>query len=65
MGEDSEAYQNKLSELLTESGFEDVDAAIEAGVSEWNIDFVTKYNCVMDFILDNAVITEETVTAEE
>lgn len=65
MGEDSEAYQNKLSELLTESGFEDVDAAIEAGVSEWNIDFVTKYNCVMDFILDHAVVTEETVTAEE
>lgn len=65
MGEDSETYQNKLSELLTESGFEDVDAALEAGVSEWNIDFVTKYNCVMDFILDNAVITEETVTADE
>lgn len=62
--EDSDTYQEKLSELLENSGYADVDTAIEDGVPEWNIRFVTKYHCVINFILDNAVITEETVTTE-
>ena len=59
---DSDVYQDKLSELLTESGYADEEAALEDGISEWNMDFVTKYNCVMDLIIDNAEITEEVVT---
>lgn len=41
---DSDVYQDKLSELLTESGYADEEAALEDGISEWNMDFVTKYN---------------------
>lgn len=62
---ESEAYKTKLDSLLKESGFDSKEAAIEGGVSEWNIDFVTKYNCVMDFIIENAKITETTDTAED
>lgn len=62
IGEDSDAYQTQLDELLTESGYENKEAAIEDGISEWNMDFVTKYNCVMKLIVDNATVTEEVVT---
>lgn len=58
MEEDSEAYQNQLAVVLEANGFESKDAAVELGVSEWTLDFVVKYNCVMNFIIDNAVITE-------
>lgn len=58
MGEDSDAYQERLQDVLAANGFESRDAAIEMGVSEWQLDFVVKYNCVMDYIVEHAVITE-------
>ena len=65
MTEDSETYQEQLKELLSESSYESKEDALADGIPEWNIDFVTKYNCVMNFIIDHAELTEETVTAEE
>lgn len=60
MNEDSDAYQEQMQTILEANGFEDRDAAIEMGVSEWQLDFVVKYNCVMSFIIDNADVTETT-----
>lgn len=65
MTEDSETYQEQLKELLSEASYESKEDALADGVPEWNMDFVTKYNCVMNFIIDHAELTEETVTAEE
>lgn len=56
--EDSEFYQEHMATVLEENGFESKEAAVEMGVSEWALDFVIKYDCVMNFILDHAVITE-------
>lgn len=58
MGEDSQIYQDTLEELLAMNGFTSKDEALAAGITEWNIDFVVKYDCVMEFIVENAVITE-------
>lgn len=60
--EESESYQNKLTELLQASGLADKAAALEQGITEWNIDFVVRYNCVMDVILTNANITDTQAT---
>ncbi len=62
ISEDSETYQTILSKLLAESGYENEDTALEDGVSEWSMDFMTRYMCVIEFVVDNAVVTEEKVT---
>ena len=56
--EDSETYQNQLNTLLQQSGMSTKQDALDQGVSEWNIDFVVKYNCAINTIIDNAKVTE-------
>lgn len=58
INEDSEVYQNQMQTILEPNGFESKEAALEMGVSEWQLDFVVKYNCVLNFIVENAVVTE-------
>lgn len=58
--EDSDVYQEQLQDILEANGFTDKDAAIDMGVSEQQLDFGVKYNCIMTFIIDNADVTETT-----
>lgn len=56
--EESEVYQTTLTELLTQSGLASKEEAVEQGISEWNIDFVVKYQIAINLIMDNANVTE-------
>lgn len=56
--EDGQLYQDQMQTILEASGFESKEAALEMGVSEWQLDFVVKYNCVLNFVVENAVVTE-------
>lgn len=58
MTADSQVYQDKQAEILTANGLTSLEDAALYGITEWNVDFVVKYNMVLDFIIDNAVVTE-------
>lgn len=58
MTSDSQAYLDKQAEILEMNGFTSLDEALLYGITEFNVDFVVNYNLVMDFIVDNAVVTE-------
>ncbi len=58
MTSDSQIYLDKQAEILELNGFTSMDEALLYGITEFNVDFVVKYNMVMDFIIDNAVVTE-------
>lgn len=58
MDEDSDVYQEELQMIMESNGFADKEEAVEYGISEWQIDFVVKSNCVMNFVIDHAKITE-------
>ena len=51
---------------MEDNGYSDMDAAIEAGVAERDIERTVKYYCALDVIVSNANVTEaaETEAAE-
>lgn len=56
--EDSDVYKTQLTKALEENGFDSMDAALEAGVSEADVARTVKYYCVLEVLTNNASITE-------
>ncbi|MCR5295689.1 MAG: FKBP-type peptidyl-prolyl cis-trans isomerase [Lachnospiraceae bacterium] len=56
----SDEYNEKLEELLNESGYPSKDAAAAAGITAENIDMATRYYLASRAVYDNAIITDRT-----
>lgn len=64
--EDSEIYQQYLTDYLAGYGFTTVDEVVSSGYgTEWDIDYATKNNYVVTFITDNVKIVPGTEEAAE
>ena len=55
---DSDEYKEKETEVLSNAGYDDKDAAIEAGISETTIEMAVKNYLIIDVVIDNATVTE-------
>lgn len=64
--EESEIYQQYLTEYLSGYGFATVDEFVSSGYgTEWDVDYAAKNNYVVNLITDNAKIVVGTETTEE
>lgn len=62
---ESDIYQQYQKDALEGSGFSTLDDALAAGVSEWDIDYSTKNNYVVELIAENVEIIPAEQTAED
>lgn len=64
---EGDVYKDRLTQTLQENGYDTMDAAVEAGIAETDVQRTVKYYCALDAIISYANVTEnkETETQTE